>query len=183
MTMPSSTSQSSFVEPFGIMVSSFGPQMQLGALLKMIGSFGSGSAGFGGVIGIIQPDGDEIADIADARAEPRLAAHQRQLVGLELAQLGEAFRRQRLAGNVGHDFRQVADPALGIDHAGLFAAWCAEANKFHCNLLITVCRARAGPRRRKSLTAISLPGATTTGSTRHCRRCAGRKSCPGRRAG
>ena len=40
--MPSSISQSSLVEPFGMMVLSFGPQMQLGALLKMIGSGGIG---------------------------------------------------------------------------------------------------------------------------------------------
>src|SRR5579863_1086260 len=46
-------------------------------------------AGFGGVVGIIQADGDEIADPADARAEPRRAAHQRQLFRLELAQLGK----------------------------------------------------------------------------------------------
>ena len=42
MTMPSSTSQSSLLDSFGIMVSSLGPTMQEGALLKMIGSFGIG---------------------------------------------------------------------------------------------------------------------------------------------
>jgi hypothetical protein len=31
------------VEFFGIMVSSFGPQMQVGALLKTTGSFGTGT--------------------------------------------------------------------------------------------------------------------------------------------
>jgi len=42
MTMPISTSQSSLSESFGMMVSSLAPTMQLGALLKMIGSFGTG---------------------------------------------------------------------------------------------------------------------------------------------
>jgi hypothetical protein len=42
MTMPSSTSQSSLLDPFGMIVSSFGPQMQVVTLLKMIGSFGIG---------------------------------------------------------------------------------------------------------------------------------------------
>ncbi len=36
-------------------------------------------AGFGGVIGIVQPDGDEIADMADAGANARVAADRRQL--------------------------------------------------------------------------------------------------------
>src|SRR5580692_4868715 len=54
-------------------------------------------AGFGGVVGIIEPDGDEIADLADARPDARIAASQRQFLGFELAELGEAFRRQHVA--------------------------------------------------------------------------------------
>ena len=52
--------------------------MQEGALLNRIGSLGIGMPDLGGVVGVIQADGDEIADLADARAEPRLAAHRRQ---------------------------------------------------------------------------------------------------------
>src|SRR4029077_18822372 len=52
-------------------------------------------AGLGGVVGIIQPDGDEIADFADARPDPRLTFHQRQFFRIELFQLGEAAGRQR----------------------------------------------------------------------------------------
>src|SRR5262249_37146663 len=34
-------------------------------------------AGLGGVVRIVEPDGDEVADLADAGAEPRIAFHQR----------------------------------------------------------------------------------------------------------
>ena len=40
MTTPSSTSQSTFVEPRGMITSSFGPTTALGALLKSTGSAG-----------------------------------------------------------------------------------------------------------------------------------------------
>ena len=49
MTMPSSTSQSSLLDPLGVTVSSFGPQMQVVTLLKMIG-LGDRHAGLGRVV-------------------------------------------------------------------------------------------------------------------------------------
>jgi hypothetical protein len=41
MTQASSTSQSTFVEPRGIVMVSLGPQMLLVAFMKMTGSFGT----------------------------------------------------------------------------------------------------------------------------------------------
>src|SRR4029079_2863239 len=55
MTMPSSISQSSLEESFGMMVLSFGPQMQLDALLKMIGSGGIGMPASGAWSGEFKP--------------------------------------------------------------------------------------------------------------------------------
>jgi hypothetical protein len=63
---------------------------------------GKRHAGFSGMVGVVEADGQEIADLADAGADARGAAHERQFVGLELAQLGEALGRERLAGNVGY---------------------------------------------------------------------------------
>src|SRR5580693_1812024 len=97
--------------------------------------FGDRHAGLGGVVGIIQPDGDEIAHPADARPDPRLAFDQGQLGRIEFLQLGKALRRQRFAGEIGNDFRQIANLALVVDHAGLFAAGCAVTNEFHGGLL------------------------------------------------
>jgi len=42
MTMPSSTSQSSFVDPFGWTTSSLGPVRHVVAFMNRIGSFGIG---------------------------------------------------------------------------------------------------------------------------------------------
>ncbi len=87
------------------------------------------------MVGIVQPDGDEIAHLADARPDARIAANERQLLRLELAQLVEALGRQRVAGNVGNDFGKVADAAFGIQHAGLFAPRCTITDELHGSLL------------------------------------------------
>src|SRR3984957_8756635 len=109
-------------------------------------------AGFGGVVGIIEPDGDEISHPADARPDPRLAFHQRQFFRIELFQLGEDAGRERVAGNIGDDFGQIADAALGIDHAGLFAAGCAVTNELHGSLLgILTLRGRYSFRTRRGM--------------------------------
>ena len=55
------------------------------------------------MIRIVQPDGDEIADVADACSKPRIAFDERQLLDGLLADFGEALGRQRLAGQVGDE--------------------------------------------------------------------------------
>ena len=71
MTTPSSTSQSILVEPRGFSTVSLGPTMQLVAFMNTMGSARDLRAGFGGVIRVVEPDGDELADAADAGAEAR----------------------------------------------------------------------------------------------------------------
>src|SRR5215471_9270799 len=88
-------------------------------------------AGLGRVVGIVEPDGDEIADAANAGAEPRIAANERQLVDRGLANLGEALGRQRFCGDIRHHFREVADAAFGVDDSGLLTAARAEADELH----------------------------------------------------
>ena len=83
------------------------------------------------MVGIVEPDGDEVADPADAGAEPGLAADQRQLVDRRLADLGEPLGRQRLPGDIGHHLREVADAPFGVDDSGLFATVRAEADELH----------------------------------------------------
>ena len=65
------------------MVSSFGPQMQVGRLVEDDRLLRDRHAGFRGVVGVVEADGDEVAHVADAGAEPRLA--------------GDGFSRLRLA--------------------------------------------------------------------------------------
>ena len=57
-------------------------------------------AGFGGVVGIIEADGDEFLRIGDAGADARLAAHQRQGFGLGLLDAGEALGRDGFAADI-----------------------------------------------------------------------------------
>ena len=54
----------------------------------------------GGVIGIVEPDGDQIADTPDAGAEPWVAANQRQRADRDLADLGETLGRKRLSRQI-----------------------------------------------------------------------------------
>ena len=131
MTTPSSTSQSALTEFLGSMTGSFGPWMQLMALVNTTGSFGNRVAGLDRMVDVVQADGDELADVGHRAAEARRAAHQWQLVGLELAQLGQRGIAERGAVEVLDDRAEVAQPALGIDQAGLFLAGVAIANEFH----------------------------------------------------
>ena len=55
----------------------------------------------------------------------------RQRLGVELAQLVEAGRAERIAGDVLHVRRQIANGALGVDEAGLLGAGRAKSNKLH----------------------------------------------------
>ena len=73
-----------------MMVSSFGSADAGRRLVEDDRLLRDRHAGFGRVIGIVESDGDEVADTADAGAEPRIAAHERQLVDRRLADLGEA---------------------------------------------------------------------------------------------
>jgi hypothetical protein len=88
-------------------------------------------ARLGRVVGIVEADGDELAHIGHRAAVARLALDQRQLVGLELAQLGERGIAQLLGADVLDLRAQVAQQTLVVDEAWLLLAWVAVANEFH----------------------------------------------------
>src|SRR5450759_1612648 len=88
-------------------------------------------AALGGVIGIIEPDREVIAHMADAGAEPRLAGDGLEPLEIGLFDLGEAAGGQHGAVDIRHDARQVPDFAVGVDDAGLLAAGRAIADEFH----------------------------------------------------
>src|SRR5665811_977489 len=85
----------------------------------------------GGVIGVIEPDREVIAHMADAGAEPRLAGDGLEPLEIGLPDLGEAAGGQHGAVDIRHDARQVPDFAVGVDDAGLLAAGRAIADEFH----------------------------------------------------
>ncbi len=87
------------------------------------------------MVGVVEPDGDEVAHAADAGAEPRPAGDGFQPLEIGLFDLGEAAPRQHGAVDVRHHARQVADFTVGADNAGLFAAGRAIADELHVKFL------------------------------------------------
>ena len=92
-------------------------------------------AGFGRMVGVIEADGDEIADLADARPNARAGGRQRQAADSGIADRREPAWRECLAGNVRDDAGEIADFAVGVDDAGLFTTGGAKADEFHEGLL------------------------------------------------
>src|SRR3546814_1559715 len=88
-------------------------------------------AGLGGVVGVVEADGDKLADAAGAGAEPRRALDRGQALEIELLELLERVRQQHRAGDVGDMTGQVAQRALAVDGAGLFLADAPIAQQFH----------------------------------------------------
>ena len=70
MTTASSTSQSSFVPPRGMITASFGPHSEVVALKKITGSRGRSMPLSAAWSRIVQTDADDLARPADGRAEP-----------------------------------------------------------------------------------------------------------------
>ena len=88
-----------------MMTSSLGPMMALVAFMKRIGSSGIGSAGLGGVVGVVEADADELADLADAGADARVAVETRQVFRIDgadaLEPLSASALRPRCRGRCG----------------------------------------------------------------------------------
>jgi len=78
------------------------------------------------VVGVIEPDANELADAAHARAQAQVllrhACHQWQRLDVEAAQARQAFGQQRGAADVVNDAREVAHAPRCIEHAGPFLA-------------------------------------------------------------
>jgi hypothetical protein len=89
------------------------------------------------VVGIVQPDADELADAGDARPEPRRALDQRQGGDVDRAEALDRRRRERVAGNIVDMGFERADPSSGIQETGLFLPARAVTQQFHgCRLSV-----------------------------------------------
>src|SRR6185295_8266441 len=95
------------------------------------GFLGRCRARFGGVIGIVEADGDDLADARDRRTKALLPAHHRQALDLQPAQRLEAGRRQRRAVDLLQLLAEVAQLAVAVDQARLFLPGPAIAHQFH----------------------------------------------------
>src|SRR5205085_4945056 len=92
---------------------------------------GNRQAGFLGVVGVVEADGDELADADIGHAEARRAVHERQRLGLEARQHLQAARRDLVRPAVVDDLREIAQLAVAVDHAGLLVARLAIPAELH----------------------------------------------------
>src|SRR5690606_16983309 len=88
-------------------------------------------AGFGCVIGIVEADADELADLADARTDARCGGDERQRSGIEALQPRKRFWRKGCAVDVGHMSGEIADIPISIEKARLFRARLSISQEFH----------------------------------------------------
>jgi hypothetical protein len=72
------------------------------------------------MVGVVEADGDEIADAGERHAEPRLAGDRGQIVDVGARQPGLAFGRDQIGGDVVDDAGEIADIALAVENARLF---------------------------------------------------------------
>ena len=115
----------------------------VGELVEEDGLLGNLRAGLLGVVDVVEAHGDEVVHVADRGAQAHALRRRRQRLGVELAQLVEAGVAQRLAGDVLHVRRQIANDALGVDKAGLLGAGRAKSNKLHGGSLLETILGRA----------------------------------------
>ncbi len=88
-------------------------------------------AGFFGVVGIVQTDADELADVADAGADAGRSVHLGQALRVEARQLGETGLAKRIPGDIRNDALQRADRTVAVHQGWLFLALGADAHQFH----------------------------------------------------
>src|SRR5450830_1026225 len=107
------------------------PDHGRGPLVEHHGLAGHGHARFGGVIGVVQPDADELADAPHAGAQAGCAGHQGQAGGVDGAQTIEGVRVEGAALDVGHVGRQIPELTRRIQQARFLLARGAIAKQFH----------------------------------------------------
>ena len=88
-------------------------------------------AGFGSMVGVVEPDGDEIANLGDAGADPGRAADRRQGFRLELGQAGQGSWPERICVDVAHDLAQVPQFSASVDQRRFFLTHRAISCEFH----------------------------------------------------
>ncbi|RMS89983.1 hypothetical protein ALP57_200100 [Pseudomonas coronafaciens pv. oryzae] len=79
--------------------------------------------GFGGVVGVVQADADELADLPDAGADTRLTRHQRQACRVKCRKASQAGWAQRIACDIFDVRGEIADLVACIQQAGLFSTF------------------------------------------------------------
>ena len=83
------------------------------------------------MVGIVQANGNELANTAYRAAHARRATHQGQLGWVELGQLGQRRLAELGRPDIGQHGAEVAQLAVGINKTRFFFAGIAITNQFH----------------------------------------------------
>ena len=135
MTMPSSTSQSVFVEPRGIRTSSFGPDHRVGRLGEQDRLGRHRLPGLGGVVAVVEADAEDLVRPRDRGADPFVAegacARRRRSLGHQVAQPLEPAAGEEGLVEVGDHVGDVDVGRLVDPDDGSFGAGGAESHELH----------------------------------------------------
>ena len=102
-----------------------------GGLVEQQGLLGDRHAGLGRVVGIIEADGDEIADLAEARADPGRSAHRRQGLRLDFGEPRKSARSEHVGVDIRHHVAQIPQFSILVDQGRLLLARPAISRQFH----------------------------------------------------
>ena len=91
----------------------------------------NGLAGLLGMIGVVEPDAEQLADTAHRAAEPRFRLDRGQRCGIDRRDSRQALRREHRAVDVDDVPRQIAHSTAGIQDAGLLGARLAVPDQLH----------------------------------------------------
>src|SRR4029077_14371151 len=84
-------------------------------------------AGLGGMIRIVEPDGDEVANPPHARAQPLAFRNKRQPVDLGTTDRVEPSWAENVASDIRYDAGEIANTASRVNDPGFLAAGQAVA--------------------------------------------------------
>ena len=79
------------------------------------------------MVGVVEADADELADLADAGTDAQVARCEGQLGGIQRRELLQGVRQQRGACDVGDMGAEVPDLSILVQQAGLLATFRAIA--------------------------------------------------------
>ena len=129
MTTASSTSQSVFCEPRGMHDVVVGADDAARRLVEDDRLGRDRRAGFGGVVGIVEADGDEFARLADAGAQALPDGASGRLLG-SVRRMRSRSGRQASSAMSGTRPRQIADLSVRVDEARLLVSGCPNRHSF-----------------------------------------------------
>ena len=83
------------------------------------------------MVGIVEADGHDLADLRHGRPEAGRASDLRQLRGIERSEMGQRPRLQRCAVDIADLGGEIAQHAFAVEKAGFLGTGRTIAQEFH----------------------------------------------------